>query len=92
MGEIRRTLRRQNLRPTAILRSMQLTHSLCLLPVFSLLGGESDMSLTHDGTIMLRGPCTHTAPPAVEAHMRTAPMRRRCGIDIGHVDVTKICD
>jgi hypothetical protein len=52
MRKICRPCRRQNLRPPAVLGSMQLTHSLRMLAVLALLGGESGVTRIHGDTIM----------------------------------------
>ena len=69
MGKVSRTLRRQHLGPTAILGSVQLAHTLRMLPVITLLGGQSGVMLTHGNAIMFTGLRAHATPPAVEAHM-----------------------
>jgi hypothetical protein len=90
MGEVGRACCGQNLRPTAILRSMQLTHALRLLPVTCLLGGQPGVMLTHDHAVVLTGLRAHAALPAIEAHVRTAPMRRRRVVDVDNVHAPEI--
>jgi hypothetical protein len=67
MGKVSGTLGRQHLGPTAVVGSVQLGHTLRMLPVVTLLGGQPGVMLTHGRTVMFVGLRAHTTPAAVEA-------------------------